>query len=60
VTHSPILLGTPDAQILSFDEGNIHPVSYEETSSYQITSMFLKDRKRLLYNLLKEDEEESY
>ena len=24
VTHSPILLGTPDADIVSFDEGELH------------------------------------
>ena len=30
VTHSPILLGIPDAEILSFDDGQIHPITYEE------------------------------
>ncbi len=52
VTHSPILLGFPGAQILSFDDGPIHPVTYEETSSYQITSMFLNNRERFLQQLL--------
>jgi predicted ATPase len=32
-THSPILLAYPGAQILSFDDGAIHEVSYRETSS---------------------------
>ena len=32
VTHSPILLGMPGAEILSFDDGPIHPCAYEETS----------------------------
>lgn len=54
VTHSPILLGLPGAQILSFDDGPIHPISYEETQSYQITSMFLNDRERVLQYLLDE------
>ena len=54
VTHSPILLGIPDAAILSFDDGPIHPVSYEDTDSYQITSLFLSDRKRILRTLLEE------
>ncbi|MCR4589385.1 MAG: AAA family ATPase [Lachnospiraceae bacterium] len=31
VTHSPILLGIPGAEILSFDDGEIHPCTYEET-----------------------------
>ena len=38
VTHSPILLGLPGAAILSFDDGPIHPIAYEETDSYQITN----------------------
>ena len=48
VTHSPILLGFPEAEILSFDGGVIHPIEYEDTDSYQITSMFINDRERLL------------
>ena len=52
VTHSPILLGFPGAEILSFDNGKIHPIAYEDTDSYQITSMFINDRERLLRQLL--------
>lgn len=51
-THSPILLGIPGAEILSFDGGEIHPCQYEETDSYQITKMFLEDRKQILGSLL--------
>ena len=51
-THSPILLGLPDAQILSFDDGSIHPCSYEETDSYQVTSVFINNREQLLHRLL--------
>ena len=54
VTHSPILLGLPGAAILSFDDGPLHPIAYEETDSYQITSLFLSDRKRILRDLLAE------
>ena len=54
VTHSPILLGLPDAAILSFDDGPIHPVAYEDTESYQVTSLFLSDRRRILRDLLEE------
>lgn len=53
-THSPILLGIPDAQILCFDNGSIHTCSYEETESYQITEMFINNRKFVLERLLKE------
>ena len=54
VTHSPILLGMPDAEILTFDDGPIHPCSYEETDSYQVTSLFLNHREQLLKKLLEE------
>ena len=52
VTHSPILLGLPDAQILSFDNGPLHPIAYEETDSYQITKLFLENREQILARLL--------
>lgn len=43
-THSPILLGFPDAEILDFDGGSISPCVYEETESFLLTSAFLRDR----------------
>ena len=52
VTHSPILLGLPGAEILSFDDGPVHPCSYEETDSYQVTSMFINHREQVLKRLL--------
>lgn len=58
VTHSPILLGLPDAEILSFDEGPVHPCGYEETDSYRITSMFINDRERILHQLLEDEDEQ--
>lgn len=54
VTHSPILLGIPGAEILSFDEGRIHPIEYEDTDSYQITKLFVENREQLLNRLLSE------
>lgn len=51
-THSPILLGMPGAEILTFDNGLIHTCEYEDTESYQVTEMFINDRKRLLGRLL--------
>ena len=56
VTHSPILLGIPDAEILSFDSGLIHRCEYEETDSYQVTEMFINNRERLLERLLYNEE----
>ena len=52
-THSPILLGLPGAEILTFDDGMLHPCSYEETDSYKVTETFINDRDRLLNALLK-------
>lgn len=51
-THSPILLGMPDAQILLFNDDGIRKCVYEETDSYKITKMFVNDRERLLDKLL--------
>ena len=36
VTHSPILLGIPDADIYCFDNGSIHLCEYEETESLSL------------------------
>lgn len=54
VTHSPILLSIPDAVILTFDDGTLHPCSYEETDSYQITKMFIDNREQILQRLIGE------
>ena len=53
-SHSPILLGIPEAQILSFDDGVIHECEYEDTDSYQVTEMFINNRKYFLGRLLDE------
>ncbi len=55
-THSPIILGYPNASILSFDGGRIHPCEYEDTESVSIMRLFLSDRGRILYDLLSADE----
>ena len=54
VTHSPILLGLPDAQIISFDDGVVRNLEYEETESYKVTEMFINNREALLRRLLSE------
>lgn len=56
-THSPILLGLPGAQILSFSDEGIQPIRYEDTESYQITKLFLERRKQMLDELFKDTEE---
>lgn len=56
-THSPILLGIPDADIISFDEGQISRIEYEDTESYQITKLFMENREYMIERLMKEDVE---
>jgi predicted ATPase len=53
-THSPVLLGFPRAQIMSFDGGQIHEIDYEETSPMQIVRRFLNHREAFLKELLEE------
>ncbi len=50
-THSPILLGLPNAGILSFDETGVHPCDYEDTDSYRITRTFIDRRESVLRHL---------
>ncbi len=54
-THSPILLGFPDARIFSFDEAPIREISYEDTAHYQLTRRFLENRKAVFRDLFGED-----
>jgi predicted ATPase len=53
-SHSPILLAYPEAQILSFDGGEIHEVLYRETSPYQIVSRFVARPEVYLKELFNE------
>ena len=56
-SHSPILLGIPDSEILSFDEGTIHPCDFEQTGSFQIFRLFLNQKEKVLHQLLEEQDE---
>jgi predicted ATPase/predicted DCC family thiol-disulfide oxidoreductase YuxK len=51
-THSPLLLGYPEAQILSFDDGHIHEIEYEETAPIELVRRFVNDREGFLEELL--------
>jgi len=53
-THSPILLGYPEAQIINFNTSPISEITYEETDHYQITKGFLNRRELYLKELFKE------
>ncbi len=53
-THSPILLGIPEADIVSFDNGELHMCEYKETQSYQVMEMFINNRDVLVKRLLED------
>ncbi len=55
-THSPILLAIPGADIYSFDGEGLFPCSYEETESYRLTELFINERKRIIKELLEDEE----
>ncbi|RLQ83886.1 AAA family ATPase [Planomicrobium sp. Y74] len=56
-THSPILLGYPEASILTFDEGKIEEIDYKQTDHYQITKYFLDHWEKFLEEILKDEPE---
>jgi len=51
-THSPILLGYPDATILELSEDGIRRVDYNETEQVELTRSSLEDPQRFLRHLL--------
>lgn len=54
-THSPILLGYPNAEIISFDQDPLQPIHYQDTDHYQITRRFLENPKKILNELFNDD-----
>ena len=50
-THSPILLGYPNAQILNFDVQPVQEIRYEDTLHYIVTRRFLENRNKVLDEL---------
>ena len=51
VSHSPILLALPDADIIQFDGDGMHYVDYKQTESYRITELFINHRDRMVDEL---------
>lgn len=56
-THSPILMGYPDADIFNFDSNPISITNYEDTDHYQITRRFLENRQSTLKYLFDDNDE---
>ena len=43
VTHAPILLAIPGAQVLSFDGGAVHECAYDQTDAFRVMRAFFED-----------------
>ena len=56
-THSPILLGYPNATIYSFDDGGIEAIRYEDTIHYIVTKRFLNAPETIFAELFDEERE---
>jgi predicted ATPase len=54
-THSPIILGYPDAWIYETTPKGLERVAYEDTDHYQVTRNFLNRRHTFLDTLLSDD-----
>lgn len=54
-THSPIILGYPDAWIYQTTPKGLERVDYEETDHFQVTRNFLNRRQTFLDALLSDD-----
>ncbi|MFA7468415.1 MAG: AAA family ATPase, partial [Desulfotomaculaceae bacterium] len=52
-THSPIIMGYPDAAILQLAAGGFETVRYEETEHYMVMKEFVNNRDKMLKMLLK-------
>ena len=51
-THSPILLGYPDATILELSDAGIRRVGFDDAEQVELTRSFLDDPQRFLRHLL--------
>ena len=54
-THSPILLGYPDAKIFVLSDEGIVETPYEATEVVELTRAFLADRGEFLHHLFEDD-----
>ncbi len=50
-THSPILMAYPDASILNFDAGEIHPACFDELEHVRLMRDFLQNPESFLRKL---------
>jgi predicted ATPase len=53
-THSPIILGYPEALIYSVSSDGVQETAYEDTEHFQVTRAFLTRRETMLQTLLED------
>ena len=53
-THSPIILGYPDALIYQASDAGLEAVAYEDTETYSVSRGFLNHRETMLRTLLED------
>ncbi|MFV0592353.1 MAG: AAA family ATPase [Draconibacterium sp.] len=51
VTHSPILMAYPDADIYQVSDDGIELIDYENTEQYRLTKYFLDNHKKMIKEL---------
>jgi predicted ATPase len=51
-THSPILLGYPDATIYELSDEGVRTIEYDEAPQVELTRAFLDDPERFFRHLL--------
>jgi predicted ATPase len=51
-THSPILLGYPDATIIELGDDGARTIAYDEAAQVELTRTFLENPQRFLRHLL--------
>jgi predicted ATPase len=54
-SHSPIILGYPDARIYVLSDDGVTETAYEETEQFELTRSFLDDRQRFLHYLFADE-----
>jgi len=55
-THSPILLGYPDAAILQLGDDGIRAIAFDEAPQVELTRAFLDEPQRFLRHLLADED----
>jgi predicted ATPase len=55
-THSPILLGYPDATIYALSDDGVRAITYDEAPQVELTRAFLDEPQRFLRHLLADED----